>query len=236
MASSSRPKARLRASRLGASIGLLRDFYGPISPPAPKDPFELLMWEYVAYLTDDADRAAAFERLRTRVGLTPAAIAQASLPVLRTVCRAGGSIAFEARALRMHEVAVRVLERFDGTLAPLLKRPYLEAQKALKTFPSVGPPGADKIVLLTGAHAVLALDSNALRVLLRLGYGFEHKNYSAAYASAQKAAMAELPSLVGPLREASLLLRHHGRQQCGRTRPRCAICPLRARCAFAKVK
>lgn len=236
MASTSKRKAPKRSTRLAASIGLLRDHNGRAGTVSPTDPFELLLWEYVAYLTDDAARAAVFDLLRRRVGTTPSEVAAASPVVLQAICRAGGAIAFKARADRIHDVAVRGIERFEGTLAPLLKRPYLEARKILKTFPSIGPPGADKILLLTGAHAVLALDSNALRVLLRLGYGVEHKTYGASYASAQKAAAAELEASVKSMREASVLLRHHGQQLCRRSDPHCLVCPLRERCAFAKVK
>ena len=34
-----------------------------------------------------------------------------------------------------------------------------------------GEPGAEKVLLFSGSAPVLALDSNALRVLLRLGFG-----------------------------------------------------------------
>ena len=236
LASTSRAKAGTRAPRLAASISLLRDHYGRMALLSPTDPFELLLWEYAAYLTDDADRAAAFALLRKRVGTAPKEIAAAPPEVLDAVCRAGGAIAFRVRAQRMHDVAVRVLERFDSDLAPVLKRPYLEARKVLKTFPAIGPPGADKILLLTGARAILALDSNALRVLLRLGYGVEHRSYGASYASAQKAATAELESSIKSMREASALLRRHGQVVCRRIDPHCPVCPLRETCAFARVR
>jgi len=203
---------------------------------APEEPFGLLIWEYVAYLTDDADRAQAFALLEKRAGKSPEELAAASPAVLQAVCRAGGSIAWKTRADRIHDVAVRVRDRFAGSLDSVLRLPYLEARRVLKTFPSIGPPGADKILLLTGAQKVLALDSNALRVLLRLGYGQEHKSYSASYASAQKAAMAELPRSLPALRKASVLLRRHGQELCRRADPHCVLCPLRNVCNFAKVK
>jgi len=210
--------------------------YGVVRWPGPTDPFELLIWEYVAYLTDDADRAATFAMLRKRTGTGPEALAAASPAVLQAVCRAGGSIAWKARADRIHDVAVRVRDRFAGSLADVLRLPYPEARRTLKTFPSIGPPGVDKILLLTGAQAVLALDSNALRVLLRLGYGQEHKSYGASYNSAQKAAMAALPRTVPALQKASLLLRRHGQELCKTVDPRCPMCPLRDVCNFAKLK
>jgi len=217
-------------------VGLLARHYGTTPSLAPVDPFELLIWEYVAYLTDDADRAAAFRALEARVGLHPDALAKASRGTLEAVCRSGGAIAVRTRADRIHAVAARVRDKFDGTLEGVLRLPYEEARRILKTFPAIGPAGADKILLLTGARPILALDSNALRVLLRLGYGVEHKSYGASYASAQKAAMEELPRTVPALRRASLLLRRHGQELCRRTDPRCAICPLKRVCNFAKLK
>lgn len=132
----------------------------------------------------------------------------------------------------MRETAVKVRDRYDGSLRGVLKLPYAEVRRELKAFPSIGPPGADKILLLTGAQPVLALDSNALRVLLRLGYGREHKNYATSYATAQTAAMDELPKTIPALTEAFVLLQHHGRELCRRNHPECPACPVRPQCPF----
>ena len=235
MASTSSSKTRSQGALARAVRGLGRH-YGSVRWVAPTEPFELLIWEYVAYLTDDADRAAAFAMLGKRAGTGPEALATASPAVLEAVCRAGGAIAWKQRAERIHDVAVRVRDRFEGSLAGVLRLPYPEARRILRTFPAIGPPGADKILLLTGAQKVLALDSNALRVLLRLGHGQEQKSYGASYASAQKAAMAALPRTLPTLQKASLLLRRHGQELCKTVEPRCPICPLRGACDFAKLK
>jgi endonuclease III len=213
-------------------IRALGRHYGAPQSLAPNDPFHLLLWEYVAYLADDPTRASAFAELKKTVGLRPSEVAEAPLAVLRAIARRGGSIAVAQRALRMRDVAITVRDTWRGSLRGVLRLPYDEARRALEAFPSIGPPGADKILLLTGARTVLALDSNALRVLLRLGYGREHKNYSASYASAQSAAMDALPRTVPSLRAASLLLQRHGRELCRRTAPRCTICPIRRECPF----
>jgi endonuclease III len=81
---------------------------------------------------------------------------------------------------------------------------------------------------------VLALDSNGLRVLLRLGFGREDKNYTKSYRSAQEAAAGDLPPDVGVLIEAHQLLRRHGKELCKANHPRCEICPVRAKCAYFK--
>ena len=219
---------------LQEALRLLRGRYGEPSVIAPSDPFELLLWEYVAYLTDDTDRAAAFQRLKKEVGTRPAQIVAASPRTLEVICRSGGAIAFATRAQRMTTVAQRVIEKFNGTLTPLLRRPYDEARRILKSFPSIGPPGADKILLLTGAHRVLALDSNALRVVLRLGLGQDQRGYAASYASAQAAATPALPRSIGAFQRAFHLLRRHGQEICKRTVPRCFECALNRVCPFSR--
>jgi len=223
---------RVPSRSLAHVIQSLRRHYGPLRSLAPKDPFHLLLWEYVAYLADDPTRASAFAELAATVGLRPAEVAEASLPLLGAVARRGGSIAPALRATRMRDVAITVRDAWRGSLRGVLKLPYAEARRALKAFPSIGPPGADKILLLTGARPILALDSNALRVLLRLGYGREHKNYATSYASAQSEAMAALPKTVPALKTAFVLLQHHGRELCRRNHPRCTLCPVRATCPF----
>ena len=217
---------------LAKLIRALGRHYGPPASLAPKDPFQLLLWEYVAYLADDPTRTAAFAELKTTVGLSPSQVADAPLAVLGAIARRGGSIGVAQRASRMREVAIGVRDTWRGSLRGVLSLPYVEARRALKMFPSIGPPGADKILLLTGARPILALDSNALRALLRLGYGREHKSYATSYASAQSAAMDALPCTIPSLRSAFLLLRRHGQELCRRTAPRCTLCPIRGSCPF----
>jgi endonuclease III len=220
--------------RLTGLIATLEHFHGKPRSRAPKDPFELLMWEYVGYLADDDTRAGAYAELNDRVGLKPAEIAAAPLPVLSGIARLGGAIAVSQRASRMRDAATTVCSKWNGRLRDVLRLPYAEARKALKSFPSIGLPGADKILLLSGARPVLALDSNALRVLLRVGYGRESENYAKSYAAAQSAAMDELPKTIPALTRAFVVLQHHGRTLCRRNHPSCPDCPVRASCAFGR--
>jgi endonuclease III len=211
----------------------LRTRYGkPRAHPAGRDPLALIVWEIVAYLADDDTRHKAFDALRSRVGLAPAAILKAPLSVLTAICRAGGSVQPARRAQRIKEVAALVVDDFDGDLSQVLGWEYAKAKKALQRFPSVGEPGADRILMLCGSHAVLGLDSNALRSLCRMGYGTERRNYARTYREARDAAMAELPDKASVLAEASLLLRTHGQETCKYTVPRCDECVVTATCAW----
>ena len=124
------------------------------------------------------------------------------------------------------------LAKFAGDLTPVLKLPFGKARAALRRFPAIGEPGAEKILLLTRSHPVLALDSNGLRVLLRLGYGREQKSYAASYRSAQQEASGELGRGYDLLIRAHQLLRRHGQETCKRTRPRCDVCAVASGCGY----
>jgi len=217
------------STKLSRIIAVLRRAYGPPPPPLA-DPFALVLHENVAYLADDAKREDAFRMLRKATGLSPARIAAAPRETLETITQKG--ILAADRVDRLREIAAIALEEFGGDLDDAVRRPPKEAIKALRKFPSIGAPGAEKILLFCGRLPVLALESNGLRVLLRLGYGKEEKSYSASYASAQKAAQAELPERFGPLTEAHLLLRRHGQETCRRSAPLCDRCIVSGDCAY----
>jgi endonuclease III len=121
---------------------------------------------------------------------------------------------------------------FADDLAPVLDKPLPTAKKDLRKFPAIGEPSAEKILLFNRRHALLALESNGLRVLVRLGYAPEHRNYSAMYKQMQRALAPQLPASCDALIRAHQLLRQHGQDLCRRTTPLCGSCPLRADCAF----
>jgi len=79
---------------------------------------------------------------------------------------------------------------------------------------------------------VLGLDSNGLRVLLRLGFGEEKKNYTATYRAVQEAIKDQLSGDYDWLISAHLLLRQHGKELCKTSAPLCEACPLRKSCEY----
>ena len=212
-------------------VNLLGRFYGKPAPPITTDPFELILWENVAYLVSDERRAEAFALLRHSVGTKPHEILSAPNEALLQVATLGG-MQPEKRAARLREMALIAMNKFDGDLGAALKLPLPKAKKALQRFPSIGEPSAEKILLFTRSYPVLGLESNGLRVLLRLGFGEEKKNYSAAYRSVQEAIKDQLDDDYDWLIEAHLLLRQHGKELCKTNRPMCEKCPVRKVCAY----
>ena len=81
-----------KALQLKDVIQRLEAKYGRPQPPVSTDPFELILWESVAYLATDIERARAFSALRERVGTKPGCISAAQVKnCWRLPGRAGAS-------------------------------------------------------------------------------------------------------------------------------------------------
>ena len=214
----------------------LERHYGSPAPVPFDGPFETILWEIVAYLADDARRGAAFDALRKQVGLNPRKILAAPKALLCEITRMGGSIAAEERAERLQAAAQLTVDQCGGDLNRLLRLPPQKAKKRLMQFPMIGEPGAERILMFAGALGVLALESNGLRVLVRMGFGEERKSYSATYKSVREATLEELPADRELLTKAHLLLRRHGQELCLRNGPVCHACPVNAECRYSQTR
>jgi endonuclease III len=222
------PKARKSFQKI---IDELEKLYGRPEPPGVADPLGVILLDNVAYLVSDDRREQAFNALRERVGLTPPEILMAHEETLLEVAHLGGMHP-AARVEKLRRIAQIALQEFDGELDRVLKQPLARAKKSLKKFPGIGDPGAEKILLFSRTQPILALDSNGLRVLLRLGYGEERKSYSSTYRSAQEAVEGEMKKDFDWLIAAHQLLRHHGQELCKTARPLCSRCPLKSSCRY----
>src|SRR5262245_1078470 len=203
----------------------LKQHFGKPAPPVTQDPFEIIIYDNIAYLVDDDRRQAAFDLLRKTVGLRPVDIVAAPIEKVLDATKLGG-IHPEPRAYRLKECAQIVLNDFGGDLNQALTLPLAKVTKALRQFPSIGEPGAEKILLFTRTYPILALESNGLRSMLRLGFGEEKKNYSASYKSVREAVADQIGHDCDYLIEAHQLLRRHGKEICKTTNPHCDDCPI----------
>jgi endonuclease III len=216
---------------LEQAVKQLRKHYGSPERPPTTNPFELILLENVAYLTTPERRRKAFEHLRSSMGTSPEAILAAEPGALERVTARG--ILEKDFADKLRECARIAVEDFGGDLRKVIRGPLSAAKKALRSFPGIGEPGAERILLFTGRQALLAPESNGLRVLVRLALVREERSYSKTYAAGRQAAetLRAEPSV---MQEAHLLLFEHGRTLCKRTAPRCEPCPLARGCAYVQ--
>src|SRR6266850_5241784 len=226
------PAPRLNLPKV---ISQLAAHYGKPEPPITTDPFELILLENVAYLVSDERRADAFKILRKNAGLKPHEILAASHDNILRATKLGGMHP-EQRVSRLKEIALIAMNEFGGDLSQALKLPLPKARQALRKFSSIGEPSAEKILLFARAYPVLGLESNGLRVLVRLGFGEEKKNYTATYKSVQDAIKDQLKDNYDWLIGTHILLRRHGKELCKTNAPRCEKCPVRGSCAYFKAR
>jgi endonuclease III len=213
---------------LRAYIDRLRTLYGRPKRPIPSGPFEWIIWEHVAAVPDDEQRAIVFRTLRQKIGTTPQAVLRTPKPKMLELLAPGGPNA-AARLSQLREAAELMIEIGLARVRTLVRENPAEAKKLLKRFKGIGETGADRILLFCRTQAVLAPEANGLRVLTRLGYG--KGAGAAAYKQVSEALAPDLPRDYNWLIQAHQLLRRHGQDIC-RTTPRCDACPLAPDCAW----
>lgn len=212
-------------------IDSLIEYYGRPAVPPRLTVFEQILWENVAYLADDDRRSSAFALLKKSVGTSPDRILAASKGALRTVTAHG--ILPDQFAEKLRECARIARDLFAGDVGAIVRLPPAKAMSALRKFPGIGGPGAEKILLFAKRQPVLALESNGMRVLTRIGFAPELKSYAATYRAVRSATADQLGDDYGTLIAAHSILRRHGQELCRRNDPSCTICPVADGCEFA---
>jgi endonuclease III len=223
------PRPRSRLQRLLALLAPTARAAETALPP--RDPWHAILWENVAYLCTDVQRAQAFAALDAATGLDARVIARVPDEVLLAATSHGKMAA--QRVAKLRECAQLFAD--VGDPRALVQLPLPKALTALARFPGIGRPGAERLLLFAGAAPLLALESNGLRALLRLGYGTEAKSYAASYRSAQQAAAAELPETTDARAGLYATMRAHGRATC-RATPLCAQCAVAGDCPSARTR
>jgi endonuclease III len=234
------------APSLAGILKQLEKHYGKQVTVGPRAPYERILFVNCGYPATDASSTKGYEALKREVGTKPEEILAAPKEKLAELMRLGGIVP-ELRAERLKTVARMVNELFGGdferALGKMMRDEKMPADKrirrvktALKEFPVIGDPGADRILLFARLARVAAVPSASVAVPQRILFGAEDKNYSAGYRAAQEAMSAELPETFGARERAYLLLKRHGAEICKRTKPKCERCPISGRCAYFREK
>jgi endonuclease III len=211
-------------------IERLVTFYGPLPPPPP-DPFAYYVWEVLGTRTTSGRRDAAMSALRRVPALTPDSLRKLPRGRLEAILRQCGP--FVDERLAALDAGVAVFRR-QPRFAQRLRGPLCDSVIAARDLPHIGRAGALRLLMFTGGSLLIPVDGALTRVSLRLGLVVEHANVTRLVRDARRALDAALPDDIAVRRRAVRYLGHHGEHTCIEAAPHCAVCPLRAACAFAQ--
>jgi endonuclease-3 len=187
-----------------------------------RDPFETMVTTVLSQNTADKNTARAFEALSKRFEITPDALTKAELGDIEDAIKVSGLYKSKAKTIR--QAAITVLEKYHGTLKPILSLPLEEARKTLIQFPGVGPKTADVVLLFSVSQPTIPVDTHVNRVAKRLEFAPAKGDYEAVRKSLQ--------ALYKPSQYLTvhLLLIAHGRRYCKARKPLCNECPVNTYC------
>lgn len=202
----------------------VESLYGNQEPCWPTDPYDFLVWWHCGYPASDTSCAKGWEKLNSEVGVEPRQLLTAGAARLAQVLKAGGMVP-ELRAMRLMEIAARIQDGYGGDLRAGLAGPLSKVRQALKRFPNIADPGADRILLFGGIAPVPAVPSNACMCWCAYSAARSARNYGVTYREAQEAIEAEIPKNLDARTRAYLLVKRHGQTVCKRSNPECEHCP-----------
>src|ERR1700760_3118202 len=151
---------------------------------------------------------------------TPAALA-ADAP--GGAVRRGGGLGYPRRALRLHETATIVTEKYAGELP--------STREELLALPGIGAYTAAAVAVFAFGRRHAVLDTNVRRVLARVETGRE---FPGPQVSAAEYRLAEslLPPDDAVAARWSVAVMELGALTCTAAAPRCDECPIAAHCAW----
>lgn len=216
--------------------------------------FEVIVGAYLTQNTAWTNVERALENLRRASALTIEGIRKMRLSRLERLIRPSGY--FRQKAKRLKTFIKFLDNNYGGSLARLLRQPTEKLREELLSLNGVGPETADSILLYAGNHPVFVVDAYTRRILDRHGilpatsdYDEIHQLFERALqpvyenmptrtearlqagirgAAHPPSAMstAQRVPLVQVYNEMHGLIVGVGKNHCGKSRPKCDLCPL----------
>jgi endonuclease-3 len=201
---------------------LRENFTLPRWVSADHNPFETLIITIISQNTSDRNTEKAFEKLSKTFLISPEALANAETSQIEECLKVAGLYRNKARIIR--HVSKIILEKFGGSLEPILNLPSEKARETLMQLPGVGPKTADVLLLFSAKKPTIPVDTHVNRVSKRLGLAPANGDYESVRESLQL--------LYNPkdYLELHILLILLGRKYCKAKKPLCKPCPVRELC------
>jgi endonuclease-3 len=183
------------------------------------DPYEVLVRTVLSQHTNDRNSGPASAALLKNIKGWKE-LARADVKDIQRLIRPAGLQRAKARHLKT--IAQDVLDRYDGRLEKVLKKPVDAARSELLSLSGVGYKTADVVLAFAAGRDVIAVDTHVFRVSKRLGFALKEDDHEEVKTKLEKFVPA------GRRVEAHLLLIQLGREYCR------AIAPLHEKCPVNK--
>ena len=182
------------------------------------NPFKTLVSIILSQRTHWKNVKTATERFDERFNGV-ADVAKADVKEIEEVIKPAGL--YRIRARRIKNIAVDLVEKYDGKMDKILMLPYDEAKKKLTSIKGIGPKTADVFLMAIKGEQILPVDVHIFRIMKKLGIASERDNYESL--------RAKLESKIPPKQrtKAHLILIEFGRRICRSRNPKCEDCPIR---------
>jgi len=213
----------VKDKRAAAVLQILRESFAmPKWTKAKRTPFETLIVAIISQNTADRNTARAFESLSKRFEIKPEVLAKAETSHIEDALKTAGL--YRSKSKTIKQVSRIILEKFHGSLQPILSLPLEEARETLIQMPGVGPKTADVVLLFSAEQPTIPVDTHVNRVAKRLGFAPSNGDYEAVRTNLQSLYDQRDYLTV------HVLLIVHGRRYCKARRPLCAQCPVNMHC------
>ena len=134
----------MKDKRAATVLQVLRETFAmPQWTKAKRDPFETLIVTVISQNTADRNTARAFEHLSNRFEIKPEVLANAETNQIEDALKTAGLYRNKSKTIK--QVSRIILEKFHGSVQPILSLPLEEARKTLIQMPGVGPKTADVV-------------------------------------------------------------------------------------------
>src|SRR6185503_12545296 len=181
-------------------------------------PFEQLIACMISIRTYDEVSLPTARRLFARAR-TPAEVSKLTVAEIASLINT--STFFERKAAQIHEIALRIIDEYDGNLPC--------DSETLLSFPGVGPKCANLVLGIACGQPSISVDIHVHRVTNRWGYvkaSTPEKTMSALEAKLPREHRIDINRLLVPF----------GKHICTGTLPKCSTCPVLDMCQQVGVK
>jgi endonuclease-3 related protein len=199
----------------------LLDAFGPQKWWPGDTQFEIMVGAILVQNTNWQNVERAIQNLREADLLEPGALYELPEEELEELIRPAGY--YRVKTVRLRALLRFVIERYDGSLEAMFRRPLNELRKELLAVHGVGQETADSILLYAGEMPTFVVDAYTYRIFSRHGW----IDIESDYGRIQEYFHDNLPADAPMYNEYHALIVNLGKRFCKKSKALCDACPLR---------